>query len=352
VSARGAELAGETAKRQLSLVRRVASEALLAVADPHRVPERGEQAVGLVRATKAQLDAGGDGDRSPLWSRRSRRRRLEVLSLPFGPVKEAAGALGGSVNDFFVTGAVAGAAAYHEAEGCALDRLTVTFIVSTREDATAGGNAFTPSKAHLPAGPMAPGERFAAVRDILGERRSEVGDGSGLLASLAGVANLMPTSVVTRMARGQAKGVDFATSNVRAAPFDVYVGGAKVTASYPVGPVAGTAFNVTLMSYSGSLHLGLHIDPVAVAEPERLRLCLERAYAELIDAGGAGAGPAGNGAVADGGPRRSGRRKPRGGAGASTRGAPKSRTDGAKGRSGRQPAAPVSSRRRTSPSRA
>ena len=72
-----------------------------------------------------------------------------------------------------------------------------------------------------------------------------------------------------------------ATSNVRAAPFDVFVGGARVLASYPVGPVAGTAWNVTMMSYSGQLHLGVHIDPVAVPDADGLMASLATGYEEL-----------------------------------------------------------------------
>jgi hypothetical protein len=153
---------------------------------------------------------------------------------------------------------------------------------------------------------------------------------------------------------------------VRAAPFDVFVGGAKVTATFPVGPVAGTAFNVTLMSYSGQLHLGLHIDPVAVAEPARLRTCLERAYADLVAGAGVDDGrtvgpPAQrrsrsasasrarattvNGTAADGGPASApSRRRPAKGASTAGAGAPAT---------SRAPAAPkVSSPRRRSPSRA
>jgi hypothetical protein len=115
--------------------------------------------------------------------------------------------------------------------------------------------------------------------------------GAGLLASLSGVANLLPTSVTIRFALAQAKGVDFATSNVRASPIDVYAAGSRVLAAYPIGPVAGTAFNLTLMSYAGRLDLGLNVDPDAVDDPDRLLDCLIAAYDELYDAAGVDAPP-------------------------------------------------------------
>ena len=63
------------------------------------------------------------------------------------------------------------------------------------------------------------------------------------------MAATLPTSLVTRLARSQAQTVDFATSNVRAADFPCYIAGAQILANYPVGPLAGVAFNLTLISY-------------------------------------------------------------------------------------------------------
>jgi hypothetical protein len=137
------------------------------------------------------------------------------------------------------------------------------------------------------------------VRDIMAARRAEV-TGKGAFSSIAGVANLLPTSLVTRVARAQAAKMDFATSNVKAAPFPTYMSGALITQNVTMGPVAGTAYNLTLLSYNGSLDIGAFIDPVAVEDPTDLRRCMEEAYADLIVAGDAAArraeGPAKTGA--------------------------------------------------------
>ena len=58
-----------------------------------------------------------DPARSPLWTERSLRRRIEVLQVPFDDAKAAAKALGGSLNDLFVAAAAGGAGAYHRAAG-------------------------------------------------------------------------------------------------------------------------------------------------------------------------------------------------------------------------------------------
>src|SRR5204862_4458225 len=147
------------------------------------------------------------------------------------------------------------------------------------------GNSFTPSKIAAPAGPMDTVQRFAAVRAAMEQRRNEI-VGGGPMTAVAGVANLLPTSTMTGIARSQAGRIDFATSNVRAAPFELFISGAKVLAPYPMGPVAGTGWNITLMTYNGVLFMGVHIDPVAVTDPELLRRCLEDGFEELLLAGG------------------------------------------------------------------
>ena len=62
--------------------------------------------------------------------------------------------------------------------------------------------------------------------------------------------------------------------------------------NYPVGPLGGVAFNLTLLSYDGSLDMGLHIDARAIAEPALLRELMEDAFRDLIAAGGDPSGEA------------------------------------------------------------
>jgi hypothetical protein len=99
---------------------------------------------------------------------------------------------------------------------------------------------------------------------------------------MAGLVNVLPTSLLVRVARQQVETVDFTTSNVRGAPFDLFIAGAKIEANYPIGPLAGTAFNITTLSSSGWLDMGVHIDLAAIDDPELLRTCLEESYAELL----------------------------------------------------------------------
>ncbi len=175
---------------------------------------------GVLRTVSQLRDQLGRGDEpsegggSPLWRERSRHRHLEVLSFPLADALTAAKRLGGSLNDWFVTGVVNGCIGYHDERGVPLTSLRTSFVVSTRTDRAIGGNAFTPTRLSVPAGPMDPKARFAEISERMRAKREGV-KGQGLLSGLAGVANLLPTSLVTGMARSQAKSQDFATSNLR-----------------------------------------------------------------------------------------------------------------------------------------
>ena len=52
-----------------------------------------------------------------------------------------------------------------------------------------------------------------------------------------------------------------------------------------MGPTAGAAFNATLLSYLGSLDIGINADTAAVDDPDLLRECIHEALRELVAAG-------------------------------------------------------------------
>jgi hypothetical protein len=204
-----------------------------------------------------------------------------VIRVPLDSIRASAKLLGGTVNDVFVTAAVIGAVRYHEHRETPLEALNISFVVSTRGSGGADTNAFAPTRVQVPAGPMPVEERFAAIRAILAAGREGARTG-GAMASVAGVANLLPTSLVTGVARSQTAQMDFATSNVRGSPIPVYVSGARILWTGTLGPVAGTAFNLTAMSYDDSFDIGLHVDPVAVGDWDDLRRCIEAGFQELL----------------------------------------------------------------------
>jgi len=276
------ETATHNLRRGLGIARRAVANAGELARHPERLPAISAEVVDTARSLARQA-AVTDRAHSPIWTERSLRRRFEVLRIPLDDTKRAAKALGGSVNDVFVAGAAAAAGAYHRAKGADVEELRISMPVSTRSDRSMGGNAFAPARLTVPVAGRGAIEQFAAIRDRLTATKQE--RGLQFANALAGVINLLPTSMLVRIARQQVETVDFATSNVRGAPFDLYIAGAKILANYPMGPTGGTAFNLTVLSSSGWLDMGVNIDAAAIDDPELLRQCLEDAYAELLSIG-------------------------------------------------------------------
>ncbi|MDQ1396189.1 MAG: hypothetical protein QOG64_1448 [Acidimicrobiaceae bacterium] len=270
-------------RRQRGILTRAVGEAAGLLGDPAKIPSGVGSMIGQVRSTlNTATGARTVNAGAPLWTKRSRRRHLEVIRVPLDDAKSAAKALGGSVNDFFVTGAALGALAYHAERETPVEAINMTFVVSTRTDKAIGGNSFTPVPLQVPGGGAETvAERFNQVRDLMADRRSNI-SGRGAMSAVAGVANLLPTSVTTRVARQQAAKIDLATSNLRGAPMQTYIAGAKVLAGILLGPVAGTAANLTTVSQNGSLDMGLFVDPAAITDPAGLRGNIDDAYRELI----------------------------------------------------------------------
>jgi diacylglycerol O-acyltransferase / wax synthase len=246
--------------------------------DPTHIPEAGNAAADTLRGIVSQL-SDVDQARSPLWTVRSTRRHVETLRAPLDTTKAAAKKLGGTLNTAFITAAAQASADYHAELGAPVEQLRASMAISTRTKES-GANAFSLARMMVPTGEMPIAERFSAIQTSIAMAREASATAS--LETLAALAATLPTSLVTRLARQQSQTVDFATSNVKAAPFPLFVAGARILENYPVGPLGGVAFNLTLLSYDGSLDMGLNIDTAAITEPDRLRRALKRAFDNLI----------------------------------------------------------------------
>lgn len=251
------------------------------LSDPAGLPQASTNAA---RTLQSVLTTLGDTEaaRSPLWVERSLRRRVETTQAPFRATKDAAKRLGGTLNTAFVAAAAHAASYYHRQLGSPTESLRASMAVSTRGDES-GSNAFSILRVLVPTDDVPIADRFVAIQtEIERARESTRGAGMGTLATLAAA---LPTSVVTHLARQQTHTVDFATSNVKGAPVPLYVAGSGVTAIYPIGPLAGVACNLTLMSYHGSLDIAVNTDVAAVTEPRLMVEGLDRAFKEFANVG-------------------------------------------------------------------
>jgi WS/DGAT/MGAT family acyltransferase len=224
--------------------------------------------IGNMRSTVEQLVVTDKGH-SPIWvGQRSADRHLEVHRVSLDDVKRSAKQLGGTINDLFVTAVVGAVGQYHRARDHDVEDFRVSIPMNTRSDKSVAGNDFVPARVLLNAS-SDPLTRFAAIHERLNDVKTARAPGLGW--TLAGMFTSLPSPLLVAVARNQIDTVDFACSNVRGAPFPLYVSGAKVLSNHPMGPTGGTAANATVLSYEGSLDLGLVTDPAAVDAPSELR---------------------------------------------------------------------------------
>jgi WS/DGAT/MGAT family acyltransferase len=270
-------------QRNVGLVRRgVRTGADIAI-HPTAMPRRAQDALEMAGSVRRQVLVAGRA-KSPLLATRSLGRRYDVMSVSLEECRTAAHALGGSINDVFVT-AVAGALGlYHEQLGVPVDELRMAMAVSTRaDDDLDAGNQFVPTRVVVPVTPKEPGPRFHRVRDTIANVRHE--PALAAADSVAGLAAGLPTSIIVAVLRSQTKSVDFATSNLRGSPVELYLGGARITGSYPMGPRSGCAVNVTALSYCGDLCLGIHSDPASITDPVAFLACVRESFDALLVTG-------------------------------------------------------------------
>ena len=178
-------------------------------------------------AGRSAAAAAPEGSGSPLWRQRSRHRHLEVLVVPARP------------------GAGRGEGPRRLAERLVRHRRRQRGDRLPRRARRAADDAeheLRRQHAHRPgdrrqllhavaavgAG-RADGSPPALRRDQRADARQPQPrcPGRGMMAGLAGIANLLPTSLVTGVARSQAARMDFATSNLRGAKVPLYISGAR-----------------------------------------------------------------------------------------------------------------------------
>ena len=250
-----------------------------------------DRAQRTARSVADQVMVAG-GPLSPLMVGRSLARQFETDTFDLAPFRRAAQSLGASRNAIFVAGVTGGLLAYHERMGAPCDALRMAIPVSLRGNAgpggtlavsPVGGNRFAPARVVVPLGPKDPAKRVHAVGRTLASVAAE--PGLTMADGLAGLISLLPVSVLVPALRAQAHTVDFAASIVPGLRSERILAGAPVEASWPMGPRVGCAVNFTLLTCDDRLHLGVNLDPAAVAEPAVLMECLAESFGDLLEAG-------------------------------------------------------------------
>ena len=246
-----------------------------------RHPIRSTLDVLATTSSLGRFVAPVSGTLSPIMTRRSLDRHLDLVEVDLADLKRAGAVVGGTPNDAFIASITGGLRRYHELHGAPVDELRVTMPISLRQEGDAeGGNRITLERFVVPVGETDAGARVRLTGWRCRAARHE--EALPLSDTVAGLLNLLPAGVIGSML----KHVDFLASDVPGVPVPIFLAGAPVTGYYAFGPTTGAAVNVTLVSYRGTCCIGCTIDTAAVPDPEKLMACLRDGFDEVLALGG------------------------------------------------------------------
>ncbi|HET6817567.1 MAG TPA: wax ester/triacylglycerol synthase domain-containing protein [Mycobacteriales bacterium] len=223
------------------------------------------------------------GDRlSPVMTGRGLRRRYAAFDVPLDGLRRAGRTVDGTVNDAFLTAVTGGLRRYHQLHDSAVYELRLTLPIDVRESGDAeAGNRIALIRLTVPVEPEDAAARMAEIRRRV-ERWKDAPGLAYIEAAYALVNNLPPAYL-----QGLARHVDFVASNVPAFPMPVRLAGPRLEALYAFGPTGGTGVNVTMMSYAGTVYVGVDVDTEAVPDVDAFVTCLRAGFDEVVGLAGA-----------------------------------------------------------------
>ena len=273
------------AATEASTGRRLGTATMRAAAGLARNPLGSLQRFGRTTESVARVVKPTTTPLSPLLTGRSMSSRFDNLRRPLAEVNAAARAADVTINDVFVAIVLDGVWRYHHALGAECDRVHLTIPISVRTQAEAGEatNRFVPTRLDVDVGNRNPAERIAAAHRTLRRAREEpalpyVNDISATIGRLG-------TATAVTLLGSMMQGSDVTASNVPGPQFPLWSAGAKIGEFYAFGPLAGSAINITLFSYNGTISLAMHTDRAAVTDGDLLVDSLEAAADSMLAVG-------------------------------------------------------------------
>jgi WS/DGAT/MGAT family acyltransferase len=255
------------------------------------LPPRPERLVDMVRLAAAQTTTLGrllllpSDPPSPLRGALGPRKRLVFSQpVPLADVKAIGKAVGGTVNDV-LAGAFAGALRRYLAErGWSPDarelRAMVPMYVRGRSAKGELGNHFGLVFLQLPIAVADPVARVRATRErmeaIKGSPEAQVS--IGVLSALGVAANEIEQIAIDLFTRKATVMV----TNVAGPPGQLHLAGKPVTGMVSWAPVSGNlSLGVSLLSYAGTVRIGLKADVGLVPDPEHILAAFDAELDEL-----------------------------------------------------------------------
>lgn len=209
-------------------------------------------------------------------------RRLDVIRIPLQRLRRIAESLDVTINDVILTVLAGTIGAYHRQRRAPVDRLNclVPMSVAVETDRGAAESHVGMVNIVLPVGEKSPERRLDFV---CGQTRSAKRDKRGALYPfLVQALGMLPGVAFGWLAKHSLGRPNVACTNVRGPERRLYFAGAPVDAIYPfAGVLEAAPLAVALLSYAGSMEIGIDSDRHAVPDPLRITELFEGRLQEM-----------------------------------------------------------------------
>jgi WS/DGAT/MGAT family acyltransferase len=257
------------------------------------VAELGMHNRELLRRGEASPPGFFAAPRTSLNGAVSNRKRFASLSIPLEDAKLIRRTFNCTVNDVLLAGVAGGLRGLLQARGEKVEHPLVALVpVSTRPEGEgdALGNQISAMLVTLATDVDDPVRRLAAIAQSTSVAKEQERLHRGRV--LGDLAQMAAPGLVSRVARAVAGTKMFdrvrppfnvMVSGVMGPDFSLFCAGSRVSALYPVGPVAeGVGLNVTVFSYLDQLHFGLLGCRKLIPELDDLAVSIDDTLGELV----------------------------------------------------------------------
>ncbi len=267
-------------------IREMTSHPIETLADAARTPRRALDSIGRTLSGMGSIVGMGAAPRGPFDAKIEPARRFATAEVAFERLRAIKRTLGGTVNDVVLTAVAIGLHALLAARGDTTKGRTLRVMVpvSVRSRAEAGdvGNRVAPAFVEIPVGRMTPRSRLAKVRAATEELKS--GSMAVSADAIIGLGAYAPPALHAAAARLVSRGrwFNLVVSNVPAPQVPLYLGGARLVASYPAMPLGETCgLSVACTSLGGTMAFGLTADWDVLKDIDVLARGIERGVDDL-----------------------------------------------------------------------
>lgn len=215
---------------------------------------------------------------SPLLACRSGETHVAALLLSLDDLRVAGKNCGGTVNDVFLAGVLGGLQHYHDHLGSPFPAVKLGVPVSTRAGGDSLHNQLQAMLLRAPLNLRDPKERIRLLHAMVAETRSQ--PWLPLVDVAAAAAVRLPFA--SNALAGLVRFTEVLASNLPGPPERLRLAGAGVDVLVPFGPRAGSALNLTLLSYAGGVAVGINADKASIGDLDLLVECLRSGFDEVL----------------------------------------------------------------------